>query len=90
VEIENVIRRHQSVHDVAVIGVPDPRLGETVCAVIETVPGTVLTKDEMALFCEKNLPRYKRPRHIVFSLVPRSLTGRSRNRNSVKSTAAGK
>jgi long-chain acyl-CoA synthetase len=76
VEIENAIRRHPMVHDVAVIGVPDPRLGETVCAVIEPVPAAAPTVEEIASFCEKNLPRYKRPKHIVFGHVPRSPTGK--------------
>jgi acyl-CoA synthetase (AMP-forming)/AMP-acid ligase II len=76
IEIEEVIRRHPKVRDVAVIGVPDPRLGETVCAVIEPVPGETLTTDEMGLFFSEHLPRYKRPRHTVFGPVPRSVTGK--------------
>jgi acyl-CoA synthetase (AMP-forming)/AMP-acid ligase II len=76
VEIENVIRRHPKVHDVAVIGVPDERLGETACAVIQVTAGESLTEQEMGSFCEENLPRYKRPRRIVFDQVPRSATGK--------------
>jgi len=76
IEIENVIRRHPKVHDVAVIGVPDERLGETVCAIIQVAAGESLTEQEMSLFCEQNLPRYKRPRRIVFAQVPRSSTGK--------------
>jgi acyl-CoA synthetase (AMP-forming)/AMP-acid ligase II len=76
IEIEDVIRRHPKVHDVAVIGVPDPRLGEAVCAVIDPVPGEELTGDEMALFFNEHLPRYKRPRHTVFGQVPRGATGK--------------
>jgi acyl-CoA synthetase (AMP-forming)/AMP-acid ligase II len=76
VEIEDVIRRHPKVRDVAVIGVPDQRLGETVCAVIEPVPGEELTTEEMVLFFNEHLPRYKRPRQTVFDHVPRSPTGK--------------
>ncbi|MBM4276806.1 MAG: acyl--CoA ligase [Deltaproteobacteria bacterium] len=76
VEIENVIRRHPKVRDVGVIGVPEPRLGETVCAVIERVPGEELILSQMVAFYEENLPRYKRPRHTVFGHVPRSATGK--------------
>jgi len=76
IEIENVIRRHPKVHDVAVIGVPDPRLGETVCAVVQVTSGEQLTEQEMGSFCEQNLPRYKRPRKIIFAQVPRSATGK--------------
>jgi acyl-CoA synthetase (AMP-forming)/AMP-acid ligase II len=76
VEIESVIRRHPKVHDVAVIGVPDQRLGEIACAVIQVTQGESLTEQEMNLFCEQSLPRYKRPRSIIFDEVPRSSTGK--------------
>jgi acyl-CoA synthetase (AMP-forming)/AMP-acid ligase II len=76
VEIEEVILRHPLVRDVAVIGIPDERLGETVAAVIEATSDQGPSRGEMALFCEKNLPRYKRPSHIIFDKVPRSPTGK--------------
>jgi long-chain acyl-CoA synthetase len=76
VEIEEVIRRHPKVHDVAVIGVPDERLGETVCAVIQPSSGETPTEQEMTLFFEENLPRYKRPRRTIFAEVPRNATGK--------------
>jgi len=76
VEIEDVIRRHPKVHDVAVIGIPQERLGEAVCAVIQITPGDPITVDEMMTFCEENLPRYKRPRKIIFAAVPRNATGK--------------
>jgi len=76
VEIEEVILRHPQVRDVAVIGIPDERLGETVAAVIEATSDQGPSKEEMALFCEKNLPRYKRPSHLIFDKVPRSPTGK--------------
>jgi len=76
VEIENVIRRHPKVHDVAVIGVPDQRLGEVACAVIQVASGEQLTEPEMNSFCDQNLPRYKRPRRIIFGQVPRGPTGK--------------
>ena len=76
VEIEAAIQKHSKVHDVAVIGVPDERLGEAVAAVITAVPGEALSVDEMTSYCEENLPRYKRPRHFIFAQVPRSATGK--------------
>jgi acyl-CoA synthetase (AMP-forming)/AMP-acid ligase II len=76
VEIEDTIRHHPKVHDVAVIGVPHERLGEVVCAVIQCSAGVGITMEEMASFCEKNLPRYKRPREIIFADVPRNATGK--------------
>ena len=76
VEIEAVILKHPKVRDVAIIGVPDERLGEVVAVVIEPEESEVLTKEEVASFCENNLPRYKRPRHIFFDQIPRSPTGK--------------
>jgi acyl-CoA synthetase (AMP-forming)/AMP-acid ligase II len=76
VEVEEVIRRNTKVYDVAVIGTPDQRLGEIVTAVIAAKTGEVLTEEEIKLFCEQNLPRYKRPRRIIFDDVPRSGTGK--------------
>ncbi len=76
VEVEAVIQKHPKVRDVAVIGTSNERLGEVVTAVIEARSGEVLTEDEMKLFFEQNLPRYKRPRRIIFDLVPRSSTGK--------------
>jgi len=76
VEVEAVILRHEKVHDVGVIGIPDERLGEIAAAVIQVVPGQDLGEDEIASFCEKELPRYKCPRRIIFDDVPRNPTGK--------------
>ena len=70
-EVEQIILQHPKVHDVAVIGTPDERLGEIVTAVIQVVSGLTLNEDEVIDYCEKNLPRYKRPRSIIFDAVPR-------------------
>jgi long-chain acyl-CoA synthetase len=76
VEVEEVIQKHPKVRDVAVIGTADERLGEIVTAIIEPLPGAATTEQEIAEFCEKNLPRYKRPRKIIFDQIPRSATGK--------------
>jgi acyl-CoA synthetase (AMP-forming)/AMP-acid ligase II len=76
VEVENAIRKHPKVHDVGVIGLPDERLGEIACAVITPRDGASLTEEEINQFCEQNLPRYKRPRRIIFDKVPRNPTGK--------------
>ncbi len=75
VQIEDYIRGNACVKDVAVIGIPDSRLGEIALAVVELKPGTNCTEDAMRLFCEA-LPRYKRPRAYVFAEVPRNATGK--------------
>ena len=75
VQIENYLRTNDAVKDVAVIGLPDPRLGEIAAAVVEVRPGHALSKDDLAEFCAA-LPRYKRPRRYIFADVPRNPTGK--------------
>jgi long-chain acyl-CoA synthetase len=75
VEVEEIIQKHPKVRDVAVIGTPGERLGEIVTAVIDP-SDQGLTEEEMMAYCDKNLPRYKRPRRIIFDNVPRSPTGK--------------
>ena len=61
--------------DVAVIGLPDKRLGEVTGAVIAVKDGMECTEEEINRFCTQ-LPRYKRPRVIIFADVPRNATGK--------------
>ncbi len=75
VQIEDFLRRYDKIKDVAVIGLPDVRLGEIAAAVIECKEGQSCTQEEIDLFC-KELPRYKRPRRIIFAEVPRNPTGK--------------
>ena len=76
VELEEILRRNPKVYDAGVIGIPDQRLGEIVVAVIDSKPGMNLTEEEISQFCEQHLPRYKRPRRIIFDKVPRNPTGK--------------
>jgi len=75
VEIEDFLMENPHIQDAAVIGIPDERLGEIVAAVIKVKPGAKLTEEDVAVFCE-GLPRYKRPRRIIFGDVPRNPTGK--------------
>ncbi len=75
VQIENFIRHHDAVKDVAVIGLPHARLGEIAAAIIEPKEGMTITEEEMADFCT-GMPRYKRPRAYIFAEVPRNPTGK--------------
>jgi acyl-CoA synthetase (AMP-forming)/AMP-acid ligase II len=75
VQIEDFLRANSAIKDVAVIGLPDARLGEIAAAIIEVKEGMSLTEEEVNDFCME-LPRYKRPRKIIFASVPRNPTGK--------------
>ena len=75
VQIEDFLHEFEPVNDVAVIGLPDKRLGEIAAAIIQLKEGYTCTEEEVNSFCRK-LPRYKRPRKIIFAEVPRNPTGK--------------
>ncbi len=75
VQIEDHLRAYEKIKDVAVIGLPDKRLGEIATAIIEIKEGMTATEDEINEFC-LSLPKYKRPRKIIFADVPRNPTGK--------------
>ena len=75
VQIEDFLRAHSAIKDVAVIGIPDERLGEISAAIIEFKEGASSSEKEIEEFCE-DLPRYKRPRRIIFDAIPRNPTGK--------------
>ncbi len=75
VQIEDFLRAHSAIKDVAVIGLPDDRLGEIAAAIIELKPGSECGEEEIRTFCAP-MPRYKRPRKIIFDQVPRNPTGK--------------
>ncbi len=75
VQIEDFLRAHNAIKDVAVIGLPDERLGEIAAAIIELKQGYKCTEEEIRSFCAR-MPRYKRPRKIIFGEVPRNPTGK--------------
>ena len=75
VQIEDFLRTNEAILDVAVIGLADHRLGEISAAIIELKPGVECTEEDIQEFCKK-LPRYKRPRKIIFADIPRNPTGK--------------
>ncbi|MCM1299317.1 MAG: acyl--CoA ligase [Firmicutes bacterium] len=75
VQIEDFIRGCPKVSDAAVIGLADDRLGEIAAAIIKIKDGVECTEEEINEFC-KSMPRYKRPRKIIFADVPRNATGK--------------
>ena len=75
VQIEDFMMKNEKIQDVAVIGIGDPRLGEISAAIVQLKKGKLATEEEINEFC-LDLPRYKRPRKIIFADVPRNATGK--------------
>ena len=75
VQIEDYLRKNDKIKDAAVIGLPDARLGEIAAAIIELKEGVEADEAEINAFCAE-LPRYKRPKKIIFDKVPRNPTGK--------------
>lgn len=75
VQIEDFLRKHDDINDVAVIGLPDVRLGEIAAAIIQLKEGHECSEEAINEYC-MSLPRYKRPRKVIFAEVPRNPTGK--------------
>lgn len=75
VQIEDYLRKNDKISDVAVIGLPDQRLGEIAAAIIQVKEGMMMTEEDVDNFC-MGLPRYKRPHKVIFADVPRNPTGK--------------
>jgi len=76
-EVEELLFEHEAVADVAVVGIPDERRGETVKAFVVPVPDADVTADELRQFCLDNLAEYKHPREVEFvEELPRTTTGK--------------
>ena len=74
-QIEDFLHEFEPIKDVAVIGMPDRRLGEISAAIIQLKEGETCTEEEINQYCLE-LPRYKRPKKIIFADVPRNATGK--------------
>ena len=76
-EIEAYLYRHPKIQDVQVFGVPDPRLGEEICAWIVLQPGATATEQDIREFCEGQIAHFKIPRYIrVVPAMPMTVTGK--------------
>ncbi|MFT3812650.1 MAG: AMP-binding protein [Acidovorax sp.] len=76
-EIEEFLYRHPKVQDVQVVGLPDRKFGEELCAWIIAKPGQALTEDEVRDFCKGQIAHYKVPRYIQFvTAFPMTVTGK--------------
>ncbi|MFH0994303.1 MAG: long-chain fatty acid--CoA ligase [Pseudomonadota bacterium] len=76
-EVEEVLYTHPRIANVAVVGIPDPRSGESVKAFVQLLPGETVTEAEIMEFCKDKLAGYKRPRSIEFrETLPTSPVGK--------------
>ena len=84
-EVENILYRHPSVSEVAVVGMPDDEWGEIIRAVVVLKPGTTATEDELVRLCRDNLASYKKPRIVEFvDELPLSPVGKIMRRALVR------
>ncbi|MBM3519751.1 MAG: acyl-CoA synthetase [Alphaproteobacteria bacterium] len=76
IEVEDVLYKHPAVQAAAVVARPDEKWGETPCAFIELRPGKTATMEEIIDWCRAGMARYKVPRHVVFTELPKTSTGK--------------
>jgi fatty-acyl-CoA synthase len=76
IEVEDALYKHPAVQAAAVVAKPDEKWGETPCAFIELKPGKEASTEDILSWCRDNLARYKVPRHVVFSELPKTSTGK--------------
>jgi HIP---CoA ligase len=89
-EIENALRRHPDVRDAAVVGIPDPRLGEVGMAFVVTVPGSVVTEADIVAWSRDQMANYKAPRVVeIIDVLPLNATGKVAKQD-LRERAAGR
>jgi fatty-acyl-CoA synthase len=76
IEVEDALYRHPAVQAAAVVAKADDKWGETPCAFVELKPGTTATAEELIAWCRKHIAGYKCPRHVVFTELPKTSTGK--------------
>ncbi|CUA84661.1 Acyl-CoA synthetase (AMP-forming)/AMP-acid ligase II [Chelatococcus sambhunathii] len=76
IEVEDALYKHPAVQAAAVVAKPDEKWGETPCAFVELRPGAEATAEELIAFCRSRLAAFKCPRHVVFTELPKTSTGK--------------
>jgi fatty-acyl-CoA synthase len=76
IEVEDVLHRHPSILEAAVVARPDPMWGETPCGFVTLKPAAIATAEEIIDFCRGRLARFKVPRTVIFGPLPKTSTGK--------------
>jgi fatty-acyl-CoA synthase len=76
IEVEDVLYKHPAVQAAAVVAKPDEKWGETPCAFVELKPGKTATAEDIIKWCRDGMATYKAPRHVVFTELPKTSTGK--------------
>jgi fatty-acyl-CoA synthase len=91
IEVEDALHRHPAVMLAAVVAQPDGKWGEVPCGFVELKPGAKATEADIIEFCRNLLARFKVPKRIVFTVLPKTSTGKIQKfmlRDQVKSSTA--
>jgi fatty-acyl-CoA synthase len=75
-EIEEALKRYPGVRDAAVVGVPDPRFGERICAVVDFAGDAAPTLADLSAHVRQHLAGYKAPRELVLAPIARAPNGK--------------
>lgn len=76
IEVEDVLYKHPAIQAAAVVAKPDNKWGETPCAFVELKPGKSATAEEIILWCRAGMASYKTPKHVIFTELPKTSTGK--------------
>ena len=91
VEVEDVLYKHPAVLFAAVVAQPDPKWGEVPCAFVELKDGASATEEDIIAFCRTQMPGFKTPKKIIFTVIPKTSTGKIQKfqlRDQAKSASA--
>ncbi len=76
IEVEDMLFKHPDILEAAVVAKSDEKWGETPCAFVTLKPGAALSAEEVIAYCRDHLARFKAPRHVVFTELPKTSTGK--------------
>lgn len=76
IEIEDLLFKHPAIMEAAVVAKSDEKWGETPCAFVTLKAGENLSTQEVLNYCRDNLARFKVPKHVLFTELPKTSTGK--------------